>query len=134
MSDNSSQKIDVGRISLNENDKDKEWLEATFEYNIQNDVPSIDLESEQTKTIGNDGKETIHDLSIQQQNCPNFKHLYKYLTQQELPEDKKIQRTVLIEKEYYDLLDGILVYRFQPKSKKKPSEEKSFFKQPFQNV
>ena len=134
MSDTSSQKIDVGNISLNENDKEKEGLEATFEYNIQNEVSSIDLESEQTKTIGKDGKETIHDLSIQHQKCPYFKHLYKYLTQQEKPEYKTLSCTVLIEKEYYDLLDGILVHRFQTRSKKKPSEENSFFKYPFINV
>ena len=125
MSDNSSQKIDVGNISLNENNKDKEWLEATFEYNIQNEVSSI--ESEQTKTIGKDGKETIHDFSIQQQNCPYFKHLYKYLTQQDIPEDKTLPRTILIEKENCDLLDGILVHRFQPRSKKKPLEEQTIF-------
>ena len=53
----------------------------------------------QNKTIGKDGKETIHDLSIQQQNCPYFKHLYKYLTQQEIVEDKTLPRTILIEKE-----------------------------------
>ena len=127
VSGDGSQRTDVGNIPLNENGKHKEWLEATFEYNIQNEVSSIDLESEQTKTIGKNGEETIPDLSIQQQNCPDFKHLYKYLTQQELPEDKKLQRTVLIEKEYYDLLDGILVHRFQPRSKKKPLEEKFIF-------
>ena len=49
------------------------------------------------------------------------------MAENELPEDEKLKRTAIVEKEYYDLVDGILIHRFQPRSKKKPVEEKFIF-------
>ena len=53
--------------------------------------------------------------------------MYNYLTEKELPADEKLKRIVLIEKEYFDLVDGILIHRFQPRSRKKPVDEKFSF-------
>ena len=67
------------------------------------------------------------DISALQKQCPDFKHIYNYLAENELSEDEKLKRTVLVEKEYYNLVDSILIHRFQPRSKKKPIEEKIIF-------
>lgn len=45
----------------------------------------------------------------------------------EIPEDEKLRKTILFEKEHYDLLDGVLMHRFQPRSKKKPTNEQFIF-------
>ena len=101
------------------------WLEVVFDFD--NTVKVSSLETHQNRDNDNETKEKVPDIILKQQQCPDFKHIYDYLANNELPSDEKLRRTTLIEKEYYDLLDGILMHRYQPRSKKKPTDEKFIF-------
>ena len=106
---------------------EKEWHEVSFEYKGQTTIFS--LETDGTEQHGK-GIPKIHDISeliSLQKQCPDFKDIYSYLTGYDLPKDEKLKRMVTIEKEYYDLLDGILIHRYQPRSRKKSTNETFIF-------
>ena len=96
-------------------------------FDFDNTVKVSSLETHKNRDNDNETKEKVPDIILKQQQCPDFKHIYDYLANNELPSDEKLRRTTLIEKEYYDLLDGILMHRYQPRSKKKPTDEKFIF-------
>ena len=107
--------------------KQEQLLEVTFEYDNQAKIFSIDSQQNDNITTDSATNENSPEISALQKQCPDFKHIYNYLAENELPEDEKLKRTVIVEKEYYDLVDGILIHRFQTRSKKKPVEEKFIF-------
>ena len=102
----------------------QELLELTFHYETEAEINTIgaNLTANEPEI-----KENVPDITTQQQKCPELKHIYNYLKSNELPTDEKLKRMVLIEKEYFDLLDGILMHRYQPRGRKKPSDEKFIF-------
>ena len=109
---------------LPESTINQEWLVLTFDFNDKPKVSSLE-EYQSTNSTGT--TDDLPDLITMQKQCPDFKHIYNYLANNDIPEDEKLKRTILFEKEHYDLLDGILMHRFQPRSKKKPTNEQIIF-------
>ena len=117
----------ISSIIENVESKQEQLLEVTFEYETQKNIFTIDTKQNENIASDHATDENPPEISLLQKQCPDFKHVYNYLAEYELPEEEKIRRTVLVEKEYYDLVDGILIHRFQYRSKKKPVEENFIF-------
>ena len=54
---------------------------------------------------------SIADL---QRVCPDFKHIFLYLENRTLPEDKKLAHIIVIEADQYSLYNGLLFHHYQP--------------------
>ena len=130
LADSRKTKLEIGMLSTcdsNENICQREWHEVSFEYDQKESIFSIDAETNQNALPDVESNDNFPNIIDQQKLCPDYKHIYKFLTENELPDDEKVKRMVIIEKEYYDVLDGILVHKFQPRSRKKPINEKFIF-------
>ena len=46
-------------------------------------------------------------MSDKQKNCSDSKHIFKFLSDKELPDDDKQAKRTVIESEHYALLDGL---------------------------
>ena len=66
-----------------------------------------------------------NQLVDMQKNDPEFKHIYKYLSTNQLPEDEVQVKIVSVEKEHYDIVDDVLIHRYEFRGKKKPIEERT---------
>ena len=64
------------------------------------------------------------DLSKAQKDCPDFKHVYEYLDNGQLPSTKAAATRIIAESDQYILDDGILYHIFQPRTKGIPREKK----------
>ena len=117
----------ISSIIENIESKQEQLLEVTFEYENQNNIFTTDTKQNENIASEHATEENPPEISLLQKQCLDFKHIYDYLAENELPEEEKLRRTVLVEKEYYDLVDGILIHRLQYRSKKKPVEEKFIF-------
>ena len=60
-----------------------------------------------------------NDISEAQKECPDFKDIYMYHLNQDLPQDKKRADKVKQEFQQYCLLDGVLYHFYQPRSRGK---------------
>ena len=57
------------------------------------------------------------EVILEIQTDPDFGPIYNYLANGELPADDKTARRLILESEWYDLIDGALYYKFIPRSK-----------------
>ena len=104
--------------------ENKEWLEVTLEYGDQINVCS--LESDENSDLNQEvNAPKFKDFMQLQKECPDFKHIYAYLENGTIPEEDKLKKNLEIRKEYYQLVDGILLHLFQNRAKKKPTDELS---------
>ena len=62
------------------------------------------------------------DISQLQQQCDDFKHIYRYLQDQTLPKDDKQARFIVCESNQYVLSDGTLYHMFQPRVRNKEQQ------------
>ena len=94
--------------------KTHEALEVSFVYtsNSKSTVPTL-----HEITIENETELTPENLAELQKDCPDFKHIYAYLSNGTLPDDRKISQKVLQEASQYDLLDGVLYHFYQPRTR-----------------
>ncbi|WAR08352.1 hypothetical protein MAR_018310, partial [Mya arenaria] len=102
----SSSMEEIPQLRLVQTDE-KEWLEATIEYDGNEAVCSLEA------TPSNQNEDTKHeteDLIEMQKQCPDFKHIYEYLADQVVPENEKIRKSAQIGKEHYHILDGVLIH------------------------
>ena len=114
-------------LTTNSQNKQEGHLEVVFEYQTVIPVSSID---EPEENVTNTDTRITEQSAVtdrcqlpQQQNlCPDFADMYIYLTSGELPDDDKQARRVMLEKDLYEIQDGILVHFYQPRLKKKPME------------
>lgn len=66
------------------------------------------------------GDDLISDnIGKLQSECPNFKHIYQYLSNGTLLDDKKQADKLLAESNHYGLFDKVLYHFFQPRTKRK---------------
>ena len=90
----------------------KEWLEVTLEYGDQINVCS--LEGNKNSDLSEEvNTPKFKDLIQLQKECPDFKHICAYLENGTIPEEDKPKKNLEIQKEYYQLVDGILLHLFQ---------------------
>ena len=98
----------------------KNFLEVCFEYDKPKTVFNLDTDRDfSSKQIDNTSK--LIDL---QKKCPDFENLYEYLRNGKLPEDEKECRKVMYDKEFYEIVDGILIHKYQSRGKRKPTEDR----------
>ena len=57
------------------------------------------------------------DLIHMQENCPDFKNIYKYLNLREMPDNEKEAKATLWESEQYILADKVLYHLYQPRTR-----------------
>ena len=103
--------------------QEKEWLELSLEYDLN--PKAFSLETENNSNNQDEPKEDqFHDLIELQKSCQDFKYIYDYLANDIIPEDPNVKKKLEINKEYYQLLDGILIHLFQNTAKKKTTDER----------
>ena len=57
-----------------------------------------------------DKGQNCHNLQRLQQNCPDFKAIYKYKTTDEVPDDEKQARTLVAEASQFEIQNGLLYH------------------------
>lgn len=92
--------------------KEEKSMQATFFYADHQHPFRKTIE---TETICPVDITSIGDL---QKGCPDFKDLYNYFVDRDLPEDKKCRDRLLSESNFYVFLDGVLYHYYQPRSKR----------------
>ena len=117
-------KEDVPVLSVEVSDKisKKEWLEVNFQYETDNPVLSVDVQSPLEEKLENDT-----ELIKLQKTCPEFKDMYLYLSSNILPDDEKQRNFIIYNQDQFHIVDGILLHKYQPRVKKKPTDEKLIF-------
>ena len=98
----------------------RKFWEVSFEYDQPETVFSLDSDTESSSKQLND----VSKLTNLQKNCPDFKYLYKYLETGKLPDEEKECKKTMYDKEFYEIVDGILIHKYQNRGKKKPTEDK----------
>ncbi|CAC5402690.1 unnamed protein product [Mytilus coruscus] len=105
--------IDVNQISTSE-PNNSEPVEITFFFTENPPIQRPILAAIDTPTEFNITTENIGDA---QKDCPDFKDMYTYLSNDTLPEEKKRADKVKHDFQQYCLLDGVLYHFFQPRSR-----------------
>ena len=102
--------------------------EVSFCY--ANDPSDIKVQSvDPVPAEQNSDKQTgCPNLIRLQQNCPDFKAIYKYKTTGEVPDDAKQARTLVAEASQFEVINGLLYHFYSPRSRGLPREER-FVKQ-----
>ena len=83
------------------------YIEVTFEYATSPNISVVDQDVPEPET----------EIAELQQQCDDFKDIYKYLQNQILPDDEKYAKYIVIEANQYVLKDGTLYHVFQPRSR-----------------
>lgn len=97
--------------SFSPTNEDK-YTQATFYYATQERPLPNGFE---TETICPIDTITIEEL---QRDCPDFKDLYAYFKNNDVPEDKKHRERLLSESNFFVFLDDVLHHYYQPRSKR----------------
>ena len=74
----------------------RQWHEVSFKYEQKESIVSIDAETYQNALPDTKSNSSFPNIIDQQKLCPDFKHIYKFLTENELPDDEKVKRMVII--------------------------------------
>lgn len=111
---------EVRTVLKHTNILDSKYLETTFEYTGSSSVLEIQTDTE-TK---DESPDDTGKLILMQKNCPDFVNIYKYLSEGELPKDEKLMRKTMYDKEFYEIVDDVLIHKYQNRGKKKPTEDK----------
>lgn len=67
----------------------------------------------------------MRDVSIAQQNDPNYKHIYEYLLNGELPNESKLIKTTLARAHDYTLIDSVLYHIREQSHKQCPDANRT---------
>ena len=101
-----------------------EYTQTTLIYPGEDDTEIMIAAAEP----GQDGVDADRDLfiglSVYQQDCPDFKHIYQYLAHHKVPENPQLARTVVAESYNYEMEDGVLRHFYSKRGKNVPLEER----------
>ena len=101
-----------------------EYTQTTLIYPGEDDTEVMIAAAEP----GQDGVDADRDLfiglSVYQQDCPDFKHIYQYLAHHKVPENPQLARTVVAESYNYEMEDGVLMHFYSKRGKNVPLEER----------
>ena len=64
------------------------------------------------------------NIAREQQNCPEFADVYRYLKRRELPRNARKARKIILESEQYILDDDVLYHLYTPRTRKIPDNER----------
>ncbi|MEW8546122.1 MAG: reverse transcriptase domain-containing protein [Candidatus Thiodiazotropha sp.] len=114
----------VNVIQPQGNETSKEYVQVNFTYGTAPLVSELtqDWDDDQQNQKENplQGK-SVADL---QRECPDFRHIFLYLENKTLPEDKKLAHTTVIEADQYALYNGVLYHHYQPRVKGLPTSQR----------
>ena len=110
----------------------KVGYEVTFCYANDSDdmnaqsVNAVTAEPERTQPAkqSSEKPKACPNLQRLQQNCPDFKALYKYKTMGEVPDDEKQAKTLVAEASQFEIQNGLLYHFYTPRSRGLPREER----------
>ena len=98
--------------------------EVTFCYaNDPSDIKVQSVEAQPAKK-SSDKEMNCPNLQRLQQNCPDFKAIYKYKTTGEVPDDEKQAKTLVAEASQFEIQNGLLYHFYTPRSRGLPREER----------
>ena len=101
-----------------------EYTQTTLIYPGEEDTEVMIAAAEP----GQDGVDVDRDLfiglSVYQQDCPDFKHIYQYLAHHQVPENPQLARTVVAESYNYEMEDGVLMHFYSKRGRHVPLEER----------
>ncbi|CAG2252218.1 unnamed protein product [Mytilus edulis] len=87
------------------------YLEVTFVYSDQPKSTSPLVAELTTSDI------IPVEIGKLQSECPDFCHIYEYVKNNTLPDDKKIAQKVVLEASQYIMQDDVLYHQYQPRQK-----------------
>ena len=101
-----------------------EYTQTTLIYPGEEDAEVMIAAAE----LGQDGVDVDRDLfiglSVYQQDCPDFKHIYQYLAHHQVPENPQLARTIVAESYNYEMEDGVLMHFYSKRGRHVPLEER----------
>ena len=101
-----------------------EYTQTTLIYPGEDDAEIMIAAAEP----GQDGVDADRDLfiglSVYQQDCPDFRHIYQYLAHHKVPDNPQLARTVVAESYNYEMEDGVLMHFYSKRGKNVPLEER----------
>lgn len=71
-----------------------------------------------------DDRDISVGISIRQQECPDFRDIFKYLAHLRVLENPELARTIVAESYNYELEDGVLKHFYTRRSRQVPLEER----------
>ena len=103
----------------------KEYTQVTLVYPGDDDTEVLlaDTMAAETGTEPADTDISV-GISIYQQECPDFRDIFKYLAHRQVPEDPGLARTVVAESYNYELESGVLKHFYSRRSRQVPLEER----------
>ena len=101
------------------------YTQTTLVYPGDDDAELMVVETatKQAQDLPDEDRELFIGLAIYQQECPDFKHIFQYLTHRQVPEDPQLARTVVAESYNYELEDGILKHFYSKRGRHVHLEE-----------
>ena len=113
----------VNSVEQTPQQEHREYLQVEFAYGSPIPISVAELAEENTdKDLTKDINGTsIADL---QKECIDFQHIFRYLENNTLPDDKKLANKVVIESNQYALFDGVLYHFYQPRVKSLPAAQR----------
>ena len=103
----------------------KEYTQLTLVYPGDDDTEVL-----LANTMTGEDRHALDDrdisigIAIYQQECPDFKDIYRYLVSRQVPDDAQLARTVVAESYNYELEDGVLKHFYARRSRQIPLEER----------
>ena len=103
----------VNSVEQKPQQEHREYLQVEFAYGAPIPVSVAELAEENTDK---DLPKDIDGTSIAelQKECIDFQHIFSYLENNTLPDDKKLANKVVKESNQYALFDGVLYHFYQP--------------------
>ena len=103
----------------------KEYTQVTLVYPGDDDTEVL-LADTMAAEAGTEPADTDISvgISIYQQECPDFRDIFKYLAHRQVPEDPGLARTVVAESYNYELESGVLKHFYSRRSRQVPLEER----------
>ena len=92
-----------------------ELTEVSFFYSEIPDILTIDSEVE--ISLQNPNLSDLAEIAKLQQNCPDFRLIYDYLQNGNLPDGEKAQNKIIQNSKHYEICNGVLYHWFQRRVK-----------------
>ena len=101
-----------------------EYTQTTLIYPGEYDAEIMIAAAEPGQDKFDADRDLFIGLSVYQQDCPDFKHIYQYLAHHQVPENPQLARTVVAESYNYEVEDGVLMHFYSKRGKNVPLEER----------
>ena len=101
-----------------------EYTQTTLIYPGEEDTEVMIAAAEPGQDGVDEDRDLFIGLSVYQQDCPDFKHIYQYLAHHQVPENPQLARTIVAESYNYEMEDGVLMHFYSKRGRHVPLEER----------